>query len=46
MGFYSCVARSSIGEATWGGWLRKQGEFLLHALVLLAPFSKSFKRNQ
>ncbi|XP_063112065.1 roundabout homolog 3 isoform X2 [Cavia porcellus] len=27
MGFYSCVARSSIGEATWGGWLRKQEDW-------------------
>ncbi|XP_004641439.1 roundabout homolog 3 [Octodon degus] len=24
MGFYSCVAKSSIGEATWSGWLGKQ----------------------
>ncbi|XP_037697785.1 roundabout homolog 3 isoform X2 [Choloepus didactylus] len=22
MGFYSCVAKSSTGEATWNGWLR------------------------
>nr|XP_038937336.1 roundabout homolog 3 isoform X7 [Rattus norvegicus]XP_038937337.1 roundabout homolog 3 isoform X7 [Rattus norvegicus] len=24
MGFYSCVAKSSIGEATWNSWLRKR----------------------
>ncbi|KAM6173865.1 roundabout homolog 3 [Erethizon dorsatum] len=27
MGFYSCVAKSSIGEATWSGWLRKQEDW-------------------
>ncbi|MBW00484.1 Roundabout 3, partial [Eschrichtius robustus] len=24
MGFYSCVAKSSTGEATWSGWLRRR----------------------
>ncbi|EHB07659.1 Roundabout-like protein 3 [Heterocephalus glaber] len=27
MGFYSCVAKSSLGEATWSGWLRKQEDW-------------------
>ncbi|XP_005378502.1 PREDICTED: roundabout homolog 3 [Chinchilla lanigera] len=27
MGLYSCVAKSSIGEATWSGWLRKQEDW-------------------
>nr|XP_051704422.1 roundabout homolog 3 isoform X1 [Oryctolagus cuniculus] len=27
MGFYSCVAKSSIGEATWSGWLRKREDW-------------------
>ena len=40
MGFYSCVAKSSTGEATWSGWLRRRGEFSLCSLVLPAPFSK------
>lgn len=29
MGFYSCVAKSSTGEATWSSWLRRRGEFCL-----------------
>lgn len=33
MGFYSCVAKSSTGEATWTGWLRRQGEFFLCSLL-------------
>ncbi|KAM4827988.1 roundabout homolog 3 [Thomomys bottae] len=27
MGFYSCVAKSSTGEATWSGWLRKREDW-------------------
>ncbi|XP_007950326.1 roundabout homolog 3 [Orycteropus afer afer] len=27
MGFYSCVAKSSTGEATWSAWLRKQEDW-------------------
>nr|XP_048304598.1 roundabout homolog 3 isoform X4 [Myodes glareolus] len=27
MGFYSCVAKSSIGEATWNSWLRKRADW-------------------
>uniref|UniRef100_A0A8D2D7C9 Roundabout homolog 3 n=2 Tax=Sciurus TaxID=10001 RepID=A0A8D2D7C9_SCIVU len=27
MGFYSCVAKSSIGEATWSSWLRKREDW-------------------
>nr|KAF6467519.1 roundabout guidance receptor 3 [Rousettus aegyptiacus] len=27
MGFYSCVAKSSTGEATWTGWLRRQEDW-------------------
>ncbi|KAM5224790.1 roundabout homolog 3 isoform 2-T2 [Hipposideros larvatus] len=27
MGFYSCVAKSSTGEATWSGWLRRQEDW-------------------
>ncbi|XP_055478213.1 roundabout homolog 3 isoform X5 [Psammomys obesus] len=27
MGFYSCVAKSSIGEATWNSWLRKREDW-------------------
>lgn len=34
MGFYSCVAKSSTGEATWSSWLRKRGEFCLWPLAL------------
>ncbi|OWK17497.1 hypothetical protein Celaphus_00013517, partial [Cervus elaphus hippelaphus] len=30
MGFYSCVARSSTGEAAWSGWLRRR-DYLLTA---------------
>lgn len=26
LGFYSCVAKSSMGEATWSSWLRRRGE--------------------
>ncbi|XP_004379418.1 roundabout homolog 3 [Trichechus manatus latirostris] len=26
-GFYSCVAKSSTGEATWSGWLRMQEDW-------------------
>ncbi|XP_039728855.1 roundabout homolog 3-like [Pteropus medius] len=33
MGFYSCVAKSSTGEATWTGWLRRQGEFFFCSLL-------------
>ena len=41
MGFYSCVARSSTGEAAWSGWLRRRGEFFLCSLIFLpALFSK------
>lgn len=40
MGFYSCVAKSPTGEATWSGWLRRQGEFFLCSLVWPAAFSK------
>ncbi|XP_054379624.1 roundabout homolog 3 isoform X5 [Pongo abelii] len=27
MGFYSCVAKSSIGEATWSGWLKMREDW-------------------
>uniref|UniRef100_A0A8C9P8M5 Roundabout homolog 3 n=1 Tax=Spermophilus dauricus TaxID=99837 RepID=A0A8C9P8M5_SPEDA len=27
MGFYSCVAKNSIGEAIWSGWLRKREDW-------------------
>ncbi|KAJ8776183.1 hypothetical protein J1605_015745 [Eschrichtius robustus] len=27
MGFYSCVAKSSTGEATWSGWLRRREDW-------------------
>ncbi|KAL4688200.1 hypothetical protein H8957_017114, partial [Semnopithecus entellus] len=27
MGFYSCVAKSSIGEATWSGWLQMREDW-------------------
>ncbi|XP_008575554.1 PREDICTED: roundabout homolog 3 [Galeopterus variegatus] len=27
VGFYSCVAKSSIGEATWSGWLRMREDW-------------------
>ncbi|GAB1294038.1 Roundabout homolog 3 [Apodemus speciosus] len=27
MGFYSCVAQNSIGEATWTSWLRKREDW-------------------
>uniref|UniRef100_A0A8D0MMS2 Roundabout homolog 3 n=1 Tax=Sus scrofa TaxID=9823 RepID=A0A8D0MMS2_PIG len=27
MGFYSCVAKSPTGEATWSGWLRRQEDW-------------------
>ncbi|XP_043730003.1 roundabout homolog 3 isoform X1 [Cervus elaphus] len=27
MGFYSCVARSSTGEAAWSGWLRRREDW-------------------
>lgn len=41
MGFYSCVAKSSTGEAAWSGWLRRRGEFFLCSLIFLpALFSK------
>lgn len=40
MGFYSCVAKSSIGEATWSGWLKMRGEFFLSSLILIIPSSK------
>lgn len=33
MGFYSCVAKSSTGEAAWSGWLRRRGEFFLCSLI-------------
>lgn len=39
MGFYSCVAKSSIGEATWNSWLRKQGKFI-HQSSLAVAFSR------
>lgn len=37
MGFYSCVAKSSAGEATWSSWLRRRGEFCL-SLCFASPF--------
>lgn len=42
MGFYSCVAKSSAGEATWSGWLRRRGEFLFpcFASTFLQPYFK------
>ncbi|XP_069324832.1 roundabout homolog 3 [Eulemur rufifrons] len=27
LGFYSCVAKSSIGEATWSGWLKMREDW-------------------
>uniref|UniRef100_A0A2R9CLR7 Roundabout homolog 3 n=1 Tax=Pan paniscus TaxID=9597 RepID=A0A2R9CLR7_PANPA len=27
MGFYSCVAKSSIGEATWSGWVKMREDW-------------------
>ncbi|XP_012584949.1 PREDICTED: roundabout homolog 3 [Condylura cristata] len=27
LGLYSCVARSSMGEATWSGWLRRREDW-------------------
>nr|XP_045226744.1 roundabout homolog 3 isoform X1 [Macaca fascicularis] len=27
MGFYSCVAKSSVGEATWSGWLKMREDW-------------------
>lgn len=39
MGFYSCVAKSSLGEATWNSWLWKRGKFV-HQSSLAAAFSR------
>lgn len=45
MGFYSCVAKSSIGEATWNSWLKKRGKFIHQSPDLPEAFSKFALKN-
>ena len=45
MGFYSCVAKSSTGEAAWSGWLRKRGEFFLCSLIFCQHSSPNWPQR-
>lgn len=45
MGFYSCVAKSSTGEAAWSGWLRRRGEFFLCSLIFCQHSSPNWPQR-
>ena len=45
MGFYSCVAKNSTGEAAWSGWLRRRGEFFLCSLIFCQHSSPNWPQR-